>query len=60
MDDAFVNLEDISDEQTLERLESLFETTNNFPTVSVDDGIFSIIFVKLLMFRIPARFPQLF
>ncbi|TRY74452.1 hypothetical protein TCAL_10091 [Tigriopus californicus] len=32
MDDAF-NLEDISDEQTLERLESLFESASSFPSL---------------------------
>ena len=35
MEDAF-NLDDISEEQTLERLESLFESTTNFPEVSED------------------------
>uniref|UniRef100_A0A0K2UW65 Putative LOC100679230 [Nasonia vitripennis] n=1 Tax=Lepeophtheirus salmonis TaxID=72036 RepID=A0A0K2UW65_LEPSM len=33
MDDAFGNLGDISDEQTLERLESLFESSGNFPSL---------------------------
>ena len=35
MDDAFPNLDDISDEQALvERLESLFESTSAFPGVN--------------------------
>ncbi len=32
MDDAFANLEDISDAQALERLETLFDTSS-FPNV---------------------------
>jgi len=34
MDEAFARLEDISVEQTLERLESLFEASGNFPQVN--------------------------
>ena len=34
-DDTFASLEEISDEQTLERLESLFESTSSFPSVSI-------------------------
>ena len=33
MDEAFSNLDDLSDKETLERLESLFET-NSLPPVS--------------------------
>jgi len=35
MDEAFARLEDISVEQTLERLESLFEASGNFPQVNI-------------------------
>jgi len=35
MDDAFARLEDISVEQTLQRLESLFDSSDHFPQVTL-------------------------
>lgn len=43
MDDAFNNFPDISDEQTLERLESLFESSSTFPNVSQQSAVQTIL-----------------